>query len=419
MNDHVLSESRPALALDESLLSSSALKVLLGAGVGMFLNAASLLVYTFGVFVRPIASQSGWSRTYLASTIGPTTLVIGLLCPFAGRFLDRYGAHRFACVSVPLLSLGLILLGTVPFNGASFAATFILAGVLGAGQTPVAYTYLVSQWFDAHRGLALGITLAFTGLGIAIMPPLAAALIATQGWRTAYVLLGVLVVVVGLPAAIWLVRDPPRRWQGPISQSGDSLRLAVASRPFWILLSAFFLMATATGAGIVPFPMLLADRGIDPQRAAFIMSVIGIAMIVGRLISGALFDRIFAPLLTAVIFAAPMLGHILLANTSSKPLAIAAAILLGGALGAEADALAYLTSRLFGMRHFGKLFGITFCVFTAGTALGSAGLPALAMYFGGYALANWLSAGCAGVAAILIATIRRPDLRFARTRNGS
>jgi MFS family permease len=397
-----------------SLTTSQAYRIILGGGVGMFLNAAPFLIYTAGVFARPIAQQTGWNATYISSAVAPASLVIGLLCPFVGGIVDRYGARRFTRVSLPLLGLGLISLGLFPWSAGSFAALFVLAGIAAAGQTPVAYTYMLSEWFDERRGLVLGIALAFTGLGIATIPPLAAALIAHYGWRSAYVLLGVIVLGTGIPAARWLVQDPPgdrRRRAG--SAVGSSLRQAIGTRAFWVLLSSFFLTAVATGAGVVPFPILLADRGVDPKVAAFIMSVIGIAMIAGRLICCALFDKLFAPRLTAVIFAAPMIGHLLLATGRSAALVITAAVFLGAALGAEADALAYLTSRAFGIRHFGRLFGVAFSVFSAGAAVGAAGLPGLAAYLGRYAPANWVSAGCAGAAALLILNIRREDLPFA------
>jgi MFS family permease len=403
----------------ESLTTPQAYRIILGGGVGMFLNVAPFLVYTAGVFARPIAQQTGWNATYISSAVGPASLVIGLLCPFVGGIVDHYGARRFTRVSMPLLGLGLISLGLIPRSAGSFTALFVVAGIAAAGQTPVAYTYMLSEWFDERRGLVLGIALAFTGLGIATVPPFAAALIAHYGWRSAYVLLGVIVLATGIPAAHWLVQDPPGDRRRPAgSVTGSSLRQAVGTRPFWVLLSSFFLTAVATGAGVVPFPILLADRGVDPKVAAFIMSVIGIAMIAGRLICGALFDKLFAPRLTAVIFAAPMIGHFLLATGRSAALVIAAAVFLGSALGAEADALAYLTSRAFGIRHFGRLFGVAFSVFSAGAALGAAGLPALAAHLGRYAPANWVSAGCAGVAALLISNIRREDLPFARIGAG-
>ena len=379
----------------------------------MFLGSAPFFVYSFGVFVRPIAEQTGWNRTHIAAAIGPAVLVIGPLCPFIGQLVDRYGPHRFAMFSVPALALGLILLGVLPNSATTFAAVLVLTAILGSGQTPVPYSYLISGWFDARRGLALGITLTVTGLGIAIIPPIAAALIATFGWRTAYVFLGGVVLVAGLPIAHWLIEDPPARQRSSSGTlPGSTLRQALSTRAFWTFVGSFFFIAMSLGAGIVPFPALLADRGVDPQRAAFIMSVIGLAMMVARVVSGALLDRFFAPRLAAALVVAPVLAHSLLATTISQPLAVVAALLFGLALGGEADLLAYMTSRAFGMRNFGKLFGITFCAFTAGMASGPPTVAFLFSHFGRYAPANWLAATAGSFAAILIVSLRRQDLPF-------
>lgn len=411
----VVGESVTTNAETETMAPGQALKIIVGAGLGVYLNSASFLVYSFGVFVLPIAAQTGWNRTYIAAAIGPTTLVIGLLCPFMGQLVDRFGAHRFALISFPSLALGLILLGLVPRSPGAFAAVFILAGILSAGQTPVAYSYMVAAWFDARRGLALGVTLAFTGLGISSIPLLAAALIPTFGWRNTYVILGVIVFCAGLPVAHWLVQDPPTPRHGsPGRPAGISLRQASRARPLWTFVAAFFLVAVATGAGIVPFPALLADRGVQPQRAAMIMTVIGLSMIGGRVVVGALFDRLFAPRLAAAVFAAPMLAHVLLATSANGNVAIIAGVLFGLGLGADTDALAYLTSRAFGMQHFGKIYGITFAAFTVGIGAGPALVALLLSHFGRYSPGNWIAATSAGLAAILILTLARKDLPYVR-----
>src|SRR5258708_24822333 len=137
-----------------SLATSRAYRIILGGGVGMFLNAAPFLIYTAGVFARPIAQQTGWNATYISSAVAPASLVIGLLCPFVGGIVYRYGARRFTRVSLPLLGLGLISLGLFPCSAGSFAVLFLLAGIAAAGHTPVAYTYMLSEWFDERRGLA-------------------------------------------------------------------------------------------------------------------------------------------------------------------------------------------------------------------------------------------------------------------------
>ena len=88
-------------------------------------------------------------------------------------------------------------------------AIFCVAGFISGVQTPIPYAAVIAHWFDSHRGIALGLATAGVGLGVALIPQLAALLIGHFGWRSAYVGLGIAVVVLAWLPVVLFVREPP------------------------------------------------------------------------------------------------------------------------------------------------------------------------------------------------------------------
>ncbi len=391
------------------------LAILLGAGLVMYVNLGPVVAYTFGVFLKPIVAETGWDRSAVAAAFGPAGLVTGLTAPFVGYLADRFGPRRVIGASTVLLAVGLVALGRFATSAGAFQVLLVLVMLLGAGLTPVPASCVVSGWFDRRRGLAIGIMLALGGVGVATLPPIAARLIAVYGWRDAYAALGLVVLALGLPSVVFLLRDPiARETTRSASVPGSTLREAARTRTFWTLFVSLFLISFAVGAGSVHLPALLADRGVPPTRAAFIMSVVGISMILGRIVAGALLDIVFAPRLAGLVFMGPMVGHALLAAGGSGWNAVVAAALFGIGLGAEVDAFTYLTSRAFGLRDFGKIYGALTVAFTTGIAGGGAAVGVWFGKFNRYDEALWAASVAAGIAGALMFTLRPEALRYGR-----
>jgi predicted MFS family arabinose efflux permease len=252
-------------------------------------------------------------------------------------------------------------------------------------------------------------------------------MIARFGWRLSYVSLAALVLLLGLPTSRWLLADPvaaPANDVSPLAHpnarvdhaspisEGVTLREALRSRTFWWLAFGLLFISTAVAAGTVHLPALLADRGVPPTRAAFIMSVVGVSMIVGRIVVGALIDRAFAPHVSALVFLAPLVGHALLTGTGAGLNAIVAAAMFGLGLGAELDVFPYMTSRAFGVRHFGQIYGAMLVAFTSGLAIGAAIVGALYGKHGNYDQALWIAGACAVISAASMLFLRRSDFPY-------
>src|SRR5205823_2612970 len=197
-----------------------------------------------------------------------------------------------------------------------FAITFLifgLTGIVGGVGTPIPYATVITKWFDRQRGLALGIGIAGVGLGVALVPQLAAALIAAFGWRMAYVGLGIAVLVVAfVPVAVFL-REPaetvPTQDGTPaVSIPGVTIGEAFRSGLFWALAIAFFLDVIAINGMLTHIVALLTDRQIPLQAATAALSGTGVALILGRILSGWCLDRLWGPYVAVAFFILPMIG---------------------------------------------------------------------------------------------------------------
>jgi cyanate permease len=201
-------------------------------------------------------------------------------------------------------------------------------------------------------------------------PTIAQLLITQYGWRSAYAIFGVAILVVPiLFLSVFLKEDPQREGfltdglasanTNPVVHSkveGLGWDQIWTSRMFWLIVSAFFLAGCSAHACILHLAAMLSDRGASPQAAANAVSIIGVAMLFGRTGSGCFLDRFFAPRVCAVLFGQAAVGIAVLAAGASGPLAIVAAFMVGVAFGSEVEVIAFLVSRYFGLRSFGSGF---------------------------------------------------------------
>ena len=172
--------------------------VILACAVGMALGVATFLIYAFGVFIDPIATEldAGRGDVSLALTLG----ILGNLvaAPLIGMLSDRYGARKMILFGVVALSVTLASFSLVQNVKQLYLAALLMV-VFAAGSGPITYARVISIWFTERRGLALGLTMAGLGVGGAIAPVLSQALIDDYGWRMAYRYLGVIVLIVSFP----------------------------------------------------------------------------------------------------------------------------------------------------------------------------------------------------------------------------
>lgn len=356
-------------------------------------GVSALVYYSFGLFVEPLQQQFGWSRGEISTALVFGSFGLVLAAPALGWCMDRLGARRVALVAIPALGLVLLLLSRFEGPRALFYSLFFLLNVAGIGTSSILYSRAVAGSFDAARGLALGLTLAGPGTAAILLPLLMTAVIGEWGWRAGFVTLALLAFSPWLPVWRWL--QPSVALAAPGLEAGldgQAPRAAFASRTFWVLTIGFGATAVACSAVVVHLVPLLRDAGLEPAQAARIASLVGMGVILGRVGIGFLVDRLFAPRVAATIFVITAAGCGLLLAAGAGA-AREAAFLIGFALGAEVDLLAYLTSRYFGLRHFGVIYSTIYAVFWIGSACGPTLAGRLFDRFGNYDLALALVAG--------------------------
>ena len=401
--------------------------VVAASTVGLILGLSTFIGISFGLFLKPLSASFGWSRTEISFALTLSTFAVIALAPFVGRLIDRFGVRRMLLPSIG--AFGLSVCGLYLLTGSiyHFYAMFLLISVAGVITLPTSYTRVILNWFDRKRGIALGIALSGVGIGAVIMPPAIQYLISHWGWREAYLAIGLAALLISLPTMIWLLRERPEDMclhaDGGISlqvdvdksqtesKGGLSLRESLSQRTFWLLVIIFLLMGIATIGTSAHLMPLLTDRGIPGLRAAAMISILGIALIVGRVVCGWLVDRFFAPYVASGFLGGAALGLFILATGAQGPLAIAALVLFGLGFGAEFDLMSYLVSRYLGLLAYGQIYGIVYAVFCAGAGAGPLIMGHYYDISESYTTGLYLFTACA-VAAGLLALLFGPYRLF-------
>src|SRR5262245_31301737 len=381
--------------------------IVLVAGIGLSVHSAPIMGFTLGVFLKSLSQEFSWGRTQISLAFTLSALGMTLAAPFLGRLVDRFGARRVILLATLLFGVGVLSLYFLSAHLWHFYAIFLLTGVVGSGTTPVAYSKVISQWFDRQRGLALGLAMVGSSIGVSVMPTLAQALITSVGWRHAYVFLGLLALGVTLPVVGLFLTDTPQvmglwpdgeaRAATAATEPGLSGREARHTETFWLLVSAAFLVSASFVGCLIHLVPLLTDRGVSAQNAALATSVGAGGALLARAGAGYLLDRFFAPYVAMSFFCGSALGLVLLWSGAGGGWAFAAALLVGLGQGSEFDILPYTISRYFGLRALGEIYGYAFAAITLGAALGplvmGVSFDASGSY--GLALASFAGATCA------------------------
>lgn len=355
--------------------------VVVGSLIGLIVGNGPVMQFTFGVFVKPLSDAMQTDRGTISGALLAGLVATGIATPLIGRLIDKHGTRRVALPAIALFALGMSAIGLFANSPMALILMYALCGIVAAGQTPLPYSKAISAVFDKQRGLALGIATAGVGLGTMLMPMLAQKLIASFGWRGAYIGLGLVTLLVALPAMAGLVTrhqdhrapadgDKPVQPSPAATAQGMSAAEALRSGLFWCLAVAFFTVALAASGVVAHIVPLMTDRGVPAASAAAAISAAGLALIVGRLAAGWLLDRLHAPHVAIVFFSLPLMGIALLLCTVDARFGVPAAILVGLGLGAEVDLIAFLQSRYLGLKAFGEIYGYLFAIFMLGSGLG-------------------------------------------------
>jgi MFS family permease len=347
-------------------------RVVLAACLGVMAGFGSLFVYTFAVFVKPLSAQFGWNRESISLGFGLAAITLGVVSPLLGRWIDRFGPRRIILPCMTVYCVAILSLAFLRSQLWQFYVTCIVLGLVGNGAAHLAYSRSISTWFQKRLGTALAFVMVGAGLGAMILPVVAQAIISRSGWRAAYLSLGSLALLLGLPLS-WryiVERGVVRQESVPIAHSGKTWQQGLRSYAFWIIVAILFVSSISMNGAITHLSALLTDRGITPRDAALCASILGGSSLLGRVGVGWLLDRFFGARVALVVNLVTAAGIFLLARASSFPAGCFAAALIGVGAGGEAAITPYLLTRYFGLRAFSTLYGLTWTFYAAAGAIG-------------------------------------------------
>ncbi len=384
--------------------------VVLAAMVGVAVGMSPVPFYTIGMFAPELSKAFGWSFASMMGSIGVQSAVVMASSPMAGFAVDRWGARPVAVVSLLLFGLSFMSLALSSGSLLLYYAQWGVMSVLGAGTLSATWTRVVNGWFDKNRGLALGLASTGTGLTGFLIKPYTAWIITDYGWRTAFVAVGLLPIVVGIPVILLLFHEKRDvlatvdAHEAPeVEEYGLTLMQALRSHRFWILAAAFFLIAFALTAPTPNLENILKSFDFKLAQIGRITASFGLAVIAGRIVGGWMLDRLWAPACAFVILLIPAFGSWLLTgDVLSSQAALTAVLCIGFGAGFEFDLLAYLISRYFGQRNYGTIYGCFYTVIAFGGGLGPVVYGYAFDSTGTYGTALLIGVGCVLTGAALL-----------------
>jgi MFS family permease len=394
---------------DRSVDSAWSWVVVGGAFVVLFFSYGSL--FSFGLFFPELEAAFSADRAGTSLVFSIVGALYPLLSILGGPAADRFGTR-------PVCLLGMIILGVGLTLAAGASALwqvylgFGLGAAFGISFTFAPASAVVQRWLTHRRGLAAGLSSSGSGVSLLVLPFLVSAAIAWQGWRFGFLSLGLAAIVVGGAAAL-LTRDPPPVSRHPGSGSmgagevGIPMRQILLSRPFVM----FFLSSLLCCLGLfLPFVHLVTytmDQGLGQRVGVYLLGLIGIGSVVGRILLAALSDRIGRRRTLVATYAAMGLGYFVWLVGGGVGMLTLFALLFGVGYGGYVGMIAVVLADYFGTRRIGSVIGY----FMPNVAIGGFLGPMLA----GYAFDLWGSydvaiaaAGITGLAAALFAALMPP-----------
>lgn len=337
----------------------------------------------FGVFLKPLIAEFGWTRAAASGAMSLAMGISGLIGVVMGRLTDKFDVRIAIGVAMALGTACYVLLADM-HSLWQFYLYFGFGGGVCIGSTYAPVSAIVSKWFRHKRALALGMALMGIGVGQMILSPVSARVIEVYGWRTAYLVLGVVMFVCALPALFLLGRRPPETASsdligGPSGSpdpaaspaEGMTTRQAARTVPFWMIMITG--VAIAAGFYIVAAHIVPAatDVGLAPTTAALILTVSSIAGLPGSMVGTWWLPKMLGHKWALLVLSAGQaVALFLFAVTSSLWAFYAVAILLGFCFSASTPVRQAMVPPLFGLKSIGAVLGFAYLAWSVGALVG-------------------------------------------------
>jgi MFS family permease len=345
------------------------LGVAAACALGNVFGLSTILYVTFSLFIVPVTTSLGWTRAELSFSLTLISAIDLFAYPLAGLLMDRFGARPVMLVGNLLFGLSIMALSQIGSARLPAYILFALIGLTAALPSTVLISRVLASWFRERRGLAMSVCsgLAF-GVGGTLTANITQALLARYDWRTAYLVLGALPILIVLPVMAIFLRDAPADTRDAavgVAGSDDDLdfRSAVRTRPFVLLFLSAVLASAAIHVVSSHLAVFLQANGMHGAVAAQAISALAITTALWQLVLGYALDKVPSPKAAGLCLIVAGVGALMIFEARSPPLAIVGSLLLGIGSGTEFALMPYCLSRYFGLRHFGIIYGCMFgCV---------------------------------------------------------
>ena len=374
--------------------------------------------YSFGVFLSALLDEFHWSRASLAGVFSIYAVMYPAVGSVAGHLTDRWGPRVVISGGGVLLGAALAAMSLVTQLWQPYLLYGVVAGIgMSAAYVPCNAT--VVRWFVARRGLAVGLAMSGASAGTFVMPLVAQLLVASVGWRVAYVVFGVGIAATLILVAPLMHRDPeslglaPDGGARPLHATRSDpgswpLSRAIQSRAFWALAATFGATWVPVFIPLVHLVPFARDLGYSPMTAAWVVSSLGAGAVLGRLVMGAVSDRFGRRRTLRVALALQTVACLgLLTAGGGLLLLLGASALFGYGYASVSTLFPPLVGDFFGRAHAGSIVGALFAI--AGSTGGIGPWLAGALYdaTGGYTV-TWTLCASLNVLALVVFTRARP-----------
>ena len=297
--------------------------------------------YSFSVFFVALLKEFGWSRSILAGAFSLFLMIHGITGPFAGRMIDRFSPQRVFVVGSLILGGGLALCSLIrsPWQFYLFFGVLAAMGVGSIGWIPNAT--IIQQWFKERRGLAMGIISSGVGIGILICLPAIQHLINWVGWRTTYRIMACFIPFMVIFVGFLFLKKPPKTalptflksrlpidlWKTPWSSTRNgfkswTIRQAMTTKQFWLLCLSFFFSTLTTQSILAHHVVFFVDQGLKPLLASYIVGMMGMVSMGGKILWGALSDKIGREITYTLGISCSIAGMALLISYTVLPIPV-------------------------------------------------------------------------------------------------
>ena len=367
--------------------------------------------YVFGLVLVPMTEDLNMSRSYLSSALLAFMLVSAVAMPFIGRLIDRHSIKLIMTVGAVISATAIAMMGAVNSAWQLFALYGLLYAIGFAATSVAPVSVLMSRWFPNNTGLASSAAITGNGTGQLVIIALLTSFLHEVGWRRAYLILGLVNAAIVVPLVLAFVRSnqprsSPESRPGSVPGSSSSIGEVLTAREFWLVTIMYavcgfqdFFVATH----IVAFAQ---DRGVGDFLAGNILAFMGLAGLIGVLLSGGLADRHGAcrPTLVCFFLRIGLFGYVLFMQDTVSIAAVA--LVYGFTFTMTAPLTVVFAGNIFGTARLGSVSGLINMVHQVAGGLGAFAGGVIFDVTGTYTGAFALMFAISILAAIATAMIR-------------